>query len=301
YRILNKIITDNLPTYAKRGYGAADLYEKFIRWIEEDAKLFIVALDEIDMIKDLDDLIYTLTRVNSDIKKGGVSLIGISNKISFKDILDSRSLSSLYETELVFAPYYSDELYAIIKDRANIGFFENIIDDETLRFIAASAAKEGGDARFSLKILTKAGELSEELNLDSITIEQAKHSVKLAEEDIVYELISTLPEHLKLVLYSISLLSLTGGTYKKLTNGIDTYLFSGEVYSRYRSLAESIHKEPKTERWYRQYLSELEMQGLITSYESGKGIRGHTKLIKISYPSKKISSILEKEIFGVLK
>ncbi|MCL4383018.1 MAG: AAA family ATPase [Candidatus Marsarchaeota archaeon] len=301
YRILNKIITDNLPTYAKRGYGAADLYEKFIRWIEEDAKLFIVALDEIDMIKDLDDLIYTLTRVNSDIKKGGVSLIGISNKISFKDILDPRSLSSLYETELVFAPYYSDELYAIIKDRANIGFFENIIDDETLRFIAASAAKEGGDARFSLKILTKAGELSEELNLDSITIEQAKHSVKLAEEDIVYELISTLPEHLKLVLYSISLLSLTGGTYKKLTNGIDTYLFSGEVYSRYRSLAESIHKEPKTERWYRQYLSELEMQGLITSYESGKGIRGHTKLIKISYPSKKISSILEKEIFGVLK
>jgi len=302
FRVLNRIITDHMPTYAKRGYGAADLYEKFIRWIEEDGKLFIIVLDELDMVKDLDDLIYTLTRVNTDIKTGGVSLVGIANKISFKENLDPRSLSSLYESELVFSPYYSDELYAIIKDRSDMGFFKNdIIKDETLRFIAAAAAKAGGDARFSLKILTKAGELSEELNLDKISMEQADQAIKIAEEDIVYELISTLPEHLKLVLYSISLLSLTGGTYKKLTNGIDTYLFSGEVYNRYKSITESIHKEPKTERWYRQYLSELEMQGLIVSYESGKGIRGHTKLIKITYPSKKVSNILEKEIFGVSK
>ncbi len=301
FRVLSKIIQDHLPTYAKRGYGASDLYEKFIHWIEEDGKIFIVALDELDMVKDLDDLIYTLTRVNTDLKVGGVSLIGISNKISFKENLDPRSLSSLYETELVFSPYYSNELYAILKDRADAGFKENVITDEILRFIAAAAAKEGGDARFSLKILTKAAEIADGKNTLFITPEDVNYAIKLAEEDIVYDLISTLPEHLKLVLYSISLLTISGGTYRRLINGNDTYLFSGDIYNRYKSLTESIHKEPKSERWYRKYINELQMQGLIISYESTKGIRGHTKLIKILYPANKISDILQKEIFGISK
>ncbi len=301
FKVINKVISEYLPTYAKRGYGITDLYEKMTRWIEEDGKIFIIALDELDMVKDLDDLIYTLTRINTELKAGGVSLIGISNKISFKESLDPRSISSLNETELVFSPYYSDELYAILKDRADAGFKENVITDEILRFIAASAAKEGGDARFSLKILTKAAELSEEKKLDRITSDNVEHAIKLAEEDIVYDLILTLPEHLKLVLYSIAILTLSGGSYKPLNTGSEKYLLSGEVYSRYKSLAESIHKEPKTERWYRKYINELKMQGLIISYDSGKGIRGHTRIIKIMYPAKKISDILQKEIFGISK
>ncbi len=59
-----------------------------------------------------------------------------------------------------------------------------------------------------------------------------------------------------------------------------------------------MHKEPKSERWYRKYISELEMQGLVASYESGKGIRGHTKLIKLMYPSQKTKEVLESELFG---
>ena len=75
-------------------------------------------------------------------------------------------------------------------------------------------------------------------------------------------------------------------------------LFSGEVYHRYKSITESLHKEAKSERWYRKYLSELEMQGLILAFESGKGIRGHTKLIKLMYPPQKTKDVLEKDIFG---
>ena len=162
YRVLNKIISDHLSTYAKRGYGAVDLYEKLTNWIEEDNKILIVVLDEVDVVKDLDDLIYTLTRINSDIKAGGLTIIGISNKISFKESLDPRSLSSLYETEIVFSSYNANELFEILIERAKIAFREGVVSDEILRYIAATATKEGGDARFSLKILSRAGELSEE-------------------------------------------------------------------------------------------------------------------------------------------
>ncbi len=299
FRVLNKIISDHMPTYAKRGYGAVDLYEKLASWIEEDNKILVAVLDEIDVVKDLDDLIYTLTRINSDIKAGGVSIIGISNKISFKDDLDPRSLSALYENELVFAPYNANELYAIIRDRAEKGFKPNTIDEEVLRFVAASSAREGGDARFSLTVLSKAGEIAEEDDSSKITVDTVQRALKIAENEVVYDLISTLPEHQKLLLYSLAVLSNSGGTYKKLTDGVDTYLFSGEVYNRYKSIAEGMHRECKSERWYRKYLSELQMQGLILSYESGKGIRGHTKLIKLLYPAKKIKDVLDKDLFEV--
>ena len=298
YRVLNKIVSDHLPTYAKRGYGTVDLYEKLTNWIEEDNKILVAILDEIDVVKDLDDLIYTLTRINSDIKAGGVTILGISNRVSFKETLDPRSLSTLYETELVFPPYYATELYEIIRDRAMVGFKSNAISDDVLHFIAAAAARDGGDARLSLKILSKAGELAEDKSSDKILMKDAEEASKLSDNEIVYELIGTLPEHHKLVLYSIAILTQSGGSYKKLTDGVDTYLFSGEVYNRYKSIAESMHKEPKSERWYRKYLSELEMQGLIMSFESGKGIRGHTKLIKLMYPPQKTKEVIEAELFS---
>ncbi len=299
FRVLNKVIAEHMPNYARRGYGTVDLYEKLTNWIEEDNKILVLVLDEIDMVKDLDDLVYTMTRINSDIRAGGVAMIGISNKVSFKEELDPRSLSALYESELVFPSYYSDEIYAILKDRAMKGFKNGTVTEDILHFIAASAAKEGGDARLSLKILSKSGEIAEEHGKDRITMEEAEEAVKIAESEIVYELISSLPEHQKLVLYSIVLLAQSGGSYKKLTDGIDTYLFSGEVYNRYKSISESLKRVPKSERWYRNYISELEMQGLIASFDSSKGIRGHTKLIKLLYPTQKTRAVLERNIFGL--
>ncbi|MCL5007087.1 MAG: AAA family ATPase [Candidatus Marsarchaeota archaeon] len=299
YRVFSKIIGDHLPTYAKRGYGVVDLYEKLTGWIEEDGKTLIVVLDEIDVVRDLDNLIYALTRINSEIKAGGVSMVGISNTVSFKESLDPRSLSSLYETELVFTPYNANELFEILLDRSTTGLRPGAVNEDVLRYIAAAATKDGGDARFSLNVLSRAGEITEEKNSSKITLEDAQHAIKFAEDDIVYEVISTLPEHQKLVLYSIAMLTKSGGTYKKLTDGVDTYLFSGEVYSRYKSITESLKKEPKGERWYRKYLSELQMQGLIETFESGRGIRGHTKLIKLAYPADRTKEVLEKDLFGV--
>ncbi len=297
YRTLSKIVSDHLPFLSKRGYGLVEIYEKIINWIEEDGKVLIVVLDEVDIVKDLDDLIYTLTRANSDLRSGGITIIGISNKTNFKESLDSRSISTLYERELVFAPYNSNELAAILKDRAEKGFRKGIIGPETLNLAAAIAAKESGDARLALKIISRAGEIAEEEGKNSVTETEVNAAQKDAEEEIAYEVISTLPEHQKLVLYSVSLLSLQGSRYKKLTDGNDMYIFSGEVYNKYTRVSEALTKEPKSSRWYRKYIADLEMQGLITTYESGKGIRGHTKLIKLTYPAEKIKETIEKSMF----
>ncbi len=295
--MLSKIASDHLPFYAKRGYGVVEIYEKIIDWIEEDSKILIIVLDEIDIVKDLDDLVYTLTRANSDLRSGGITIVGVSNKLSFKESLDPRSLSTLYENELVFPPYNSRELAAILEARVEKGFRRGVMKQETVRLAAAIAAKESGDARLALKILSKAGELAEEHGLTAITDKEVEEAQDDAEQEIAYEVISTLPEHQKLVLYAIAMLSLQGSRYKKLVDGDDTLIFSGEVYNKYTKLADAMHKDSKSSRWYRKYVSDLEMQGLIITYESGKGVRGHTKLIKLAYPPGKIKDTIEKSLF----
>ena len=297
YRVLSKIASDHIPQYAKRGYGITDIYEKLINWIEEDGKILVVVLDELDVVRDLDDLVYTLTRSNSDIKSGGVTIVGVSNKLSFKETLDPRSLSTLYENEFIFPPYNSSELAAIIKDRVNNGFKPNVVDPACINLAAAISAKDSGDARLALKIISKAGEIAEENNLKTISVNEITEASKSAEEEIAYEVIGTLPEHQKLIVYAISLMSITGGRYKKLEDNSESFLLSGEIYSRYSSIVESLHKDVKTTRLYRRYMADLEMQGIITSKESGKGIRGHTKLIRLSYQPEKIKEMIEKNLF----
>ncbi len=296
YRVLYKITGDYLPIYAKRGYGLVDIYEKIINWIEEDGKILIVVLDEIDIVKDLDDLVYTLTRANSDIKSGGIMIVGVSNKISFKDDLDPRSLSTLYENELVFPPYNSTELSMILKERAERGFKKGAIDDAAINLAAAISAKDSGDARLALKVLSKAGELADERGDGFVTVNDVNNASEAAEEELVYELVNTLPEHQRLIIYAIALLSIQGSRYKRLSGDSEAYLFSGDIYNKYSAVSKSMSKNPKSSRWYRKYIFDLEMQGIITAYESGKGIRGHTKLIKLSYSPDRMKETVEKTL-----
>ncbi len=297
FRVLSKIVSDHLPFYAKRGYGIAEIYEKIVNWLEEDGKVLVVVLDEIDVVKDLDDLVYTLARANSDLRQGGVTMVGISNKLTFKDSLDPRSLSSLYENEIVFPPYNANELAAILKDRAAKGFKPGKIDDESINLAAAIAAKESGDARLALEIISKAGELAEAEKASAVTVKQVTEAEKAAEEEIAYDAVATLPEHQRLLLYAIALLTMHGTKFKKLADGNDIYLLSGEIYNKYVDVSKQLGREPKSTRWYRKYLSDLELQGLIATYESGKGIRGHTKLVKLLFLPEKIKETIEKSLF----
>ena len=68
----------------------------------------ILVIDEIDSLVDRngDDILYSFTRANERLLESGfMSLIGISNSLTFKDKLDPRVRSSLSEEELVFNPY----------------------------------------------------------------------------------------------------------------------------------------------------------------------------------------------------
>ena len=63
----------------------------------------IIVLDEVDKLKG-DEVLYTLTRINSDLLNNKVSVIGISNDLKFTEFLDPRVKSSLGEEIDDFRP-----------------------------------------------------------------------------------------------------------------------------------------------------------------------------------------------------
>ncbi len=300
YRIMNKTMKFFAPELEKTGFGLTFIYEKMIELLNTGMQL-VVVLDEIDMIKDLDDLVYTITRVNDEVgdaggKKGGVTIVGISNKLSFKNELDPRSRSSLYESETIFPPYTAPQLKSILEQRVEMGFRKNSVSQGAINLIAAITAHETGDARYALKLLERAGEVAENGQKEFVEEKDVEEARKRVEYDIASEAITTLPINQQLVLYAIAKLS---ASTKFLEPELDGYLFSGDVYNNYMKIARKLGRKPKSARWYREYLSELEVLGLISTMLSGKGIKGRTRLIKIGHNAEDVIRIVEKNMeFG---
>lgn len=294
YRILSKAIKALTNGLDKQGYGLPFYYEKMLEWCGEGRQLILV-LDEIDMAKNIDELIYTLTRANDELERGGVSLVGISNRLTFKEGLDPRSKSSLYEREMVFPPYTAPQLQKILQQRVELAFNKDAITPGAINLASAYTAQESGDARYALKLIARAAEYAEEKGLGRITDAEVKGAREIVETDLVKEAVDKLPEHHQLVLYAVARLTLSGSKYARFEEGKDGYLFSGEVYEDYSELCSKLRKSAKTARSYRSYLTDLEMLGLVTTVESGKGIRGHTKLIKLGHtPQETISMMRHK-------
>ncbi|MFH1722507.1 MAG: AAA family ATPase [Candidatus Altiarchaeota archaeon] len=274
------------------GLTPGDLYDRLLRVTKNNNLQLIIVLDEIDTVKNLDELVYALTRINDELSQGQVAIIGISNKYGFKDKLDPRSKSTLCERELVFKPYNASQLTTILKQRVKLGLKRNCIKDSELELIAAISAKTNGDARYALRLLQRAGEIAESKKETKIIDKDVRLAAKKVEEDLMAEVVSSLPEHQQVVLYAITETIIGGQRQKKLSGLNQDTLTSGEVYEKYDQVCKHISRKPRTLRWFREYLNDLEMLGLVSLTVSGKGVRGNTTLILLGYDPKEIKNIV---------
>lgn len=230
-------------------------------------------MDEIDALvkKHGDDILYRLTRINYDLSTSKVSVIGITNDVKMVENLDPRVKSSLGEEEIIFPPYNAEQLEDILKQRSKIALNEGVISEEVIKLCAALAARDHGDARRALDLLRVSGEIAEREGRDLITADDVNRARIELERDRVYEVISTLPFHSKLVLISIVL-----GLNSNST------LTTGEVYDIYIKLAGKLGVESITQRRVSDIINELDMVGIITARVVNRGRYGKTKEISLA-------------------
>ena len=274
YRILANILESLGSRVPFTGISTAELYRRFLKKASEIKPIFIVVLDEIDALvkKHGDDILYRLTRANYELGKSKIALIGITNDVKFVEFLDPRVKSSLSEEEIIFPPYNADELEDILRKRATEAFYDSVISDEVIKLCAALAARDHGDARRALDLLRVAGEIAEREGSSTIIIDHVNKARIEIERDRVYEVISTLPFHSKLVLLAIVI----GFRDKKRS------LTTGEIYEIYYKLTKKLGIESVTQRRVSDIINELDMLGIVTAKVVNRGRYGKTKEVNIA-------------------
>ncbi len=270
YRVIADILEwlgDKVPF---TGLSLAELYRRLVRALTPVKTNVVIILDEIDALvkKYDDDILYRLTRINSELNRSKVSIIGITNDIQFVEMLDPRVKSSLGEVEIVFPPYNADELTQILKVRSMLAFREGVVDESIISLCSALAARDHGDARRALDLLRVSGEIAERKGESKISEADVQEARSEIEKDRIHEVISTLPFHSKLVLASI------------LTSG--ERLSTGEVYNQYASLAKKLKVEVVTQRRVSDIINELDMVGILNAKVVNRGRYGKTKEVTLA-------------------
>jgi archaeal cell division control protein 6 len=271
YRLIAQLVQEYGAQVPSTGLPTDDIYSIFINLLEKRGHNLIIILDEIDQLikKAGDGIIYNLTRLNADLKKTQISIVGISNDLMFIDNVDPRVKSSLSEEEIVFPPYNALQLQDILRRRSKKAFKEGALAQGVIEKCAAYAAREHGDARRALELLRVAGEIAEREEHKSVNIEHIDKAEEKIERDRIQEIVRLQPKQQQITLYSILALN-------EKQKGV---FYTGEVYDVYKDLCEKCSIRPLTQRRLSDIIGELDMLGIITARVISKGRFGRTREI----------------------
>ncbi|MGM5479966.1 MAG: ORC1-type DNA replication protein [Nanobdellota archaeon] len=292
YRLIAEIARFFGKTIPATGLPTDEVYNIFYKALDEKEQLLILVLDEVDHLvkKTGDEIIYNLTRINAELKKSQLSIIGISNDLMFANHIDPRVKSSLGEEEILFPPYNALQIQDILRKRSSLAFKKDILDSGVIPKCAAYAAREHGDARRAIDLLRVAGEIADRSQSDKVLIKHIDEAEQKIERERVVDIVKTQPKQFQLALASICHLS-------SLSN--KKPVFTGDVYNVYKEFCPLSGLRPITQRRLSDIISELDMLGLINAKVISKGRFGRTREIYLAIPPhliSKVKIILSKEL-----
>jgi len=265
------------------GISISEVFRRILDVINNKKLNVILVIDEIDFLVKLvtkgnKDILYHITRANERLNNGSLTLVGISNNLTFKDHLDPRVISTLGEEEVVFTSYTIEQLRSIIQERIRMAFDRDVVYDSTLNLCAAYAGREHGDARRAIDLIRVAGEIAERDQSTSVQPDHIEEALKKIEEDKETAALKSYPLHEKLLILGVM-----------RTDGSTT----GSIYNVYKEMCRKIQQKELSYRRITQMLSEIEMSGLISSRLVHQGVHGNTKKFKLT----KSQSIVKETLY----
>ncbi|HEA70381.1 hypothetical protein LCGC14_0563420 [marine sediment metagenome] len=291
YKVLIKIIRLTNKNFPKRGYSPQDLLEILIDSLNYQNIHLLVILDEMSyLINKGEDLIYSLTRINDDSLsvQQRISIIGIVRDVSCLNNLDYSTISTLQRNIVKFSNYSKDQIFDILKYRAQLCLKKNILSDELLKMIVESTYLNG-DIRYGLNILWRATKVAENMNLNLITPE----CIRLGSQELVpfstVDILKYMSSQKLLFLLAI---------VKSLKNTNKTSISFLEIIQTYQVICENLDVNFRSNSQLWNYLQEFRREGTVLINIISEKIKGRRALIQL--PEINIIK-LEKVIIDLLK
>lgn len=272
--------------FPERGLQLKDFYLMIAKEIKKKKMNTLIILDEVDKVMNKernDGLLLNLIKLNetqfvrkhNEGFKGHIGLICITNDKRIYKLIDNKTKDRLQFREITFSSYNADELGLILRDRIEIGYKDGVIDESAIMLSAAIAAQENGSARYALNMIKVAGEIAERNSLKKITDAEVGKAKEEVETRSIYSDLIAIPEHNRLVYYSIYLLLYHEG------NIYGEYVNTSSIYDRYVAVCKKLDKNPVSSRWLRTILANLEDLDLIRTSIDPKS-RGKAKLTTLT-------------------
>jgi cell division control protein 6 len=286
-RTLYNVIADmsrqlNAPL-PSRGLSAREMFEALLTYLDETDQYAIVSLDEFHYFASLAgrDAVYFVVRAydvfETPVKR--LNFIFISQDTAKLSLLDPALESYLLRHMIRLEPYTSSQLYDILKYRASKAFYDGTYDDSVLKFIAEYEGYDkggGGNARHAIEVLMIAGVIAESERAKRLSLDHVRKAIMKVSRDIlsISEAINYSSLHELLILLStVRLLRRTGKPYVKI----------GDVEKEYEIVCESFNLQPRKHTQVYEYVMNLKKAGVIEARSSGKGMKGRTTLMGVSY------------------
>ena len=268
------------------GLAISEVFKRLLRTINENTLNTIFVIDEIDYLVHLvsktgKDILYQLTRANERLSQGSLTLVGISNDLTFKERLDPRVISSLGEEEIVFTNYSVEQIRRILEDRIEKAFIKGAISESALNLCSAMAGQEHGDARRAIDLLRVAGEIAEREQAGKVNDEHIRKASQKIEENKEVVALQSYPLHEKLLIMAVM-----------KTSGAST----GEIYTSYKNLCKLVGQGELTQRRVTQMLSEIELSGIISGRIIHQGIHGRTKKHKLTISPEMVKQTFKNDL-----
>ncbi len=257
------------------GLAIGEVFKRILEEVDGRGLNVVFVIDEIDHLAQLvgrtgKDILYQLTSANMRLDRGTLTIVGISNNLSFKENLDPRVISRLADEEAVFTTYTTEQIKKILEGRVAAAFAPDAVEEPALNLCAALSGSEHGDARRAIDLLRIAGEIAERAgggdgggtDSQTVTVEHVREASKKMEEDKELTVLRSYPLHEKLLILAIMRSEASS---------------TGEVYSHYKSLCRDAAAGPLTQRRVTQMLSEIELSGIISGRVASQGVHGRTK------------------------
>lgn len=293
YLILHHIISIFHPNFPKRGYSAEELLRNFMQILDTETTHMILTLDEFESLVEAtgSEGVYKLTRLQEirQNKPQRLSLVCVLRNLKVFEQLDANTRSTLQFNVISLENYSKQQLTDILNDRVSLAFKPLTVPDDTVNLIAELAFSEGGNARFGIEMLWRAGKYADAEDLGIVTPECVRKAASSVFPTMRKSDLAPLSLHEKLFLLGIARL------FKESQKA---YVSLAEAEQAYAVACEEFDEESHSHTQLWKYLQNLSNMGILKTEVSVAGSRGRSTIIYLPRIS---ANELEKELWMLLE
>ena len=279
FMVLKKVIAEFAPDFPQRGFSSEEFLDILMEVLDDRNAYLILALDELESLirTEGSSPIYNLTRIQEDRVNAPMrlSLIAILREREYLERLDRSTLGTLQRNFIELDDYSPNQIETILADRIGLALKEGAVLQDEVKFIA-DLASQFGDARYAIELLWRAGKYADAENSSRITSEYIRKAAGSIHPAFREDYVTTLTIHEKLLLLAIA---------RTLDHSNSAYVTMGEVEDAYKVVCEEYRETPRAHTQLWKYMKDLGTTGIVSTKLSGKGVKGKTTLIGLTFTS----------------